>query len=115
MKIRRLPLGLSLTLLIGGSLGIGIARTTIEVFLCSELVTISVFYIFFTIIIPATRPSSVDTEAIFLGGLARSPYLSGSELFSVGIPVISEDIDDSWENYFDRNRLEPNEEPKEEA
>ena len=107
MRTRRFPLGFALTLLTGGSVGIAVARTPVEVFLCAELVTISAFYIFFTIIIPALRPTTVDTEGIFLGGVAKSPYVSPSELFAPGIPLISEDLDKTWELYYDRNKLRP--------
>lgn len=107
MRTRRLPLGFSLTLLTGGSVGIVVARTMIETFLCAELVTISAFYVFFAVIIPALRPSKVDPEKIFLGGVAKSPYISGTELFSPGIPLISEDLDGAWELYYDRNKITP--------
>jgi hypothetical protein len=105
MRARRLPLGISIALLIGSSLGIVFAETTIEVFLCSELATISAFYIFFAVIIPALYRTGMDTEKIFLGGAAKSPYLSGPELFSPGIPLISEEIDDAWDLYYDKTEL----------
>jgi hypothetical protein len=47
----------------------------------------------------------MDTEKIFLGGLAKSPYLSGPELFSPGIPLISEEIDEAWDLYYDQTKL----------
>ena len=105
MKVRRLPLGLSIALLSIGSIGIAATRTPIEVFLCAELVTVSAFYIFFTVIIPSIRPTNVNPERVFLGGAAKSPYLSANELYSVGIPLISEDLDDAWEQYFDSSKV----------
>lgn len=107
MKLRRLPFGFSLVLLTLGSMGVTIARTTIEIFLCAELVTISAFYIFFTVIIPAIKPMRIDPEQIFIGGVAKSPYVSASELLSPGIPLISEKIDDAWEFYFDKKKIKP--------
>ncbi|MGQ9542614.1 MAG: hypothetical protein ACUVTM_00790 [Candidatus Bathyarchaeia archaeon] len=104
MKNRRLPLTFSLLLLTAGSMGIAVAQTPIEIFLCAELVTISTFYIFFTVIIPALHPKA-DLNAIFIGGAAKSPYISSTELFSPGIPVIKEELDDSWDLYFDKKSL----------
>jgi len=113
MKNRRLPLSFSLLLLTAGSIGIAVAQTSIEIFLCAELVTISTFYIFFTVIIPALHPVRVDPSRIFIGGVARPPYISATELFSPGIPLISEELDDSWELYFDKKRLKPRSEEAE--
>jgi hypothetical protein len=105
MTSRRLPLGFAITLLTGGSIGIAVAKNPVEVFLCAELVTIPTFYVFFTVIIPALRTITVDTERIFLGGVAKSPYLSPSELFTPGIPLISMKLDKTWELYYDRDKL----------
>jgi hypothetical protein len=105
MRVRRLSLGLSLVLLTLGSIGIAITRNPIEMFLCAELVTVSTFYIFFTVIIPATRPVKINPEMIFLGGVARSPYISPTELYAPGIPFIKETFDDAWDLYFDRSKV----------
>ncbi|MEM3382331.1 MAG: hypothetical protein QXI59_05795 [Candidatus Bathyarchaeia archaeon] len=105
MRVRRLSLGLSIVLLTLGSIGMAIAHNPIEMFLCAELVTISTFYIFFTVIIPATRPLKVNPETIFLGGVARTPYISATELYAPGIPFIKETFDDAWDLYFDRRKV----------
>jgi hypothetical protein len=107
MRARRLPLAFSLALLTIGSIGITVTRTPIEVFLCAELVTISTFYIFFTVLIPSIRTEIVNPEKIFLGGVAKPPYIAASELLSPGIPLISEELDDAWELYFDRTKVKP--------
>ncbi|MBS7629820.1 hypothetical protein KEJ23_07670, partial [Candidatus Bathyarchaeota archaeon] len=69
----------------------------VEIFLCAELVTISAFYIFFTITLPALHPAKTNPAGIFIGGIARSPYISASELYSPGMPVIYEQFDASSE------------------
>ncbi|MEM2942966.1 MAG: hypothetical protein QXT81_06050 [Candidatus Bathyarchaeia archaeon] len=107
MTSRRLPLGFAVALLAGGSIGISVAKNPVEVFLCAELVTIPTFYIFFTVIAPALRPVTVDTEGLFLGGVAKPPYLSPSELLTPGIPLISMELDKTWELYYDREKLRP--------
>ncbi|WP_455369085.1 hypothetical protein [[Eubacterium] cellulosolvens] len=108
MSQKNFPLGFSVILLCIGSICIIIARTPIEVFLCAELVTISAFYIFFTIIIPALHPMKIDPEKIFIGGVAKPPYISSSELLSPDIPLISEEYNDSWEHYYDKNKIRKN-------
>ena len=108
MSQKNFPLGFSVILLCIGSIGIIIARTAIEVFLCAELVTISTFYIFFTIIIPALHPMKIDPEKIFIGGVAKPPYISSSELLTPDIPLISEEYNDSWEHYYDKNKIRKN-------
>jgi NADH:ubiquinone oxidoreductase subunit K len=80
-------------LLILGSIGISAVRNPVEIFLCAELVTISAFYILFTVTVSALYPSKADPAGIFIGGVARSPYISANELYSPGIPLIYEEFD----------------------
>ena len=108
MSQKNFPLGFSIILLCIGSIGIIIARTAIEVFFCAELVTISAFYIFFTIVIPALHPLKIDPEKIFIGGVAKPPYISSSELKSPDIPLISEEYNETWEHYYDKTKIKKN-------
>ena len=86
--MRKLPSVFAAFLLAAGSFGILVTRSIVEVFLCAELISIALFYIFFTAIIPVVFPQRKDAEAIFIGGAGKPPYVSSSELFSPHLTFI---------------------------
>lgn len=105
--MRRIPFAFAILILTAGSFGIFLARNIIEIFLCAELVSIAFFYIFSTVIIPATFPRKANAEAIFLGGAAKPPYLSSEEVLSPQLPLILGKIDRNWELYFNAEKFKP--------
>jgi hypothetical protein len=87
-EMRKFPSVFAAFVLTAGSLGILITRNLVEVFLCAELITIALFYIFFTATIPVTFAQKQDPEAIFIGGAGKPPYISADELYSPRLSVI---------------------------
>jgi len=105
--MRRFPLAFATFILTLGSFGIALAKSVIEVFLCAELVSIAFFYVFYIATIPAIFPRKTNSEAIFLGGAAKPPYVSSDEILSPQLPFILGKIDRSWELYYNAEKFKP--------
>jgi hypothetical protein len=86
--VRRFPFAFAVFVLTAGSFGILLTRNLVETFLCAELISISLFYIFFTATIPIIFPQKKNPEAIFIGGAGKPPYISANELFSPQLSLI---------------------------
>jgi hypothetical protein len=91
--MRKFPSVLSAFVLAAGSLGILVTRNIIEVFLCAELISIALFYVFFTSAIPIAFPQRKDPEAIFIGGAGKPPYVSADELLAPRLALLPGDAD----------------------
>lgn len=74
-------------------LGSMVSRTLVEFFLMAEIISITSFYIFFSIIIPGFYPrlKTRDAADIFLGGVAKPPYIENYELYAPRVTLIAEE------------------------
>lgn len=72
----------AITVLTVGCVGAIISRTQVEFFLGVELISVAYLYVFFSVIIPAVFPKKVKAEAVFIGGVARAPYIRSDELYA---------------------------------
>ena len=91
--MRRFPFVFAVFTLAIASFGMLLTSNLVEVFLFAELISIALFYIFFTVAIPATFPRKKDPGAIFIGGAGKPPYISSSELFTPQLSLISSRIE----------------------
>lgn len=96
--MRKFPSVFAAFVLTAGSLGILLARNLVEMFLCAELISIALFYIFFTATISVAFPQKRDPEAIFIGGAGKPPYISASELYSPQLSLILGQTDQNDES-----------------
>jgi len=85
---RRFPFVFAVFTLAIASFAILLTRNLVEVFLFAELISVALFYIFFTVAIPATFPRKKDPEAIFIGGAGKPPYVSSRELLTPQLSLI---------------------------
>ncbi|MHA1754403.1 MAG: hypothetical protein ACTSYR_02680 [Candidatus Odinarchaeia archaeon] len=90
-RIKRKTTGVALIFLSLGIIGSMFSRNLVEFFLMAELISITGFYVFFAIIVPGLYPKKRNTEEIFLGGVAKPPYIHEYELFVPKSSLISEE------------------------
>ncbi|MEM2109510.1 MAG: hypothetical protein QW327_03380 [Candidatus Odinarchaeota archaeon] len=90
-RLKRRTIAVALVFLSLGILGSFFSRTLVEFFLMAELVVITAFYVFFSIIVPGLYPKKRNNEEIFLGGVARPPYIHEYELYVPKSALISEE------------------------
>ncbi|MHA1408954.1 MAG: hypothetical protein ACTSQY_01310, partial [Candidatus Odinarchaeia archaeon] len=60
-------------------------------FFMAELISITGFVVFMAIIIPGLYPKKRNTEEIFLGGVAKPPYIHEYELYVPKSVLVSEE------------------------
>lgn len=85
------PLAVAMILISLGGLGFIFARNLVEFFLLAELVAVSAFYIFFSVLIPSLFPETVKAEDIFTGGAAKPPYIHDDEVLRPVFPFLEEE------------------------
>lgn len=90
-RLRRKTVGVALVFLSLGILGSLFSRNLVEAFLMTEVIVITGFYVFFSIIVPGLYPKKRNNEDIFLGGAARPPYIHEYELYVPKSALISEE------------------------
>ncbi|MHA1237775.1 MAG: hypothetical protein ACTSSJ_00775 [Candidatus Odinarchaeia archaeon] len=90
-RTKRRSMAVAFIFLSLGILGSMFARTLVEFFLMAEVISITSFYIFFSIIIPGLYPKKRTTEDIFTGGVAKPPYLHEYELYVPRVTLIAEE------------------------
>lgn len=88
--MRRLSLAFSILVLMMSTVGIIFSRNLVEFFLCAEIISVTSFFIFSTVIIPAIFPPKVKAESVFIGGAAKPPYIHDFELCRPNLPLLAE-------------------------
>ncbi len=70
--------------------GLLFARDIVEFFLLAELVSLSVFFILFSMIVPTLFPEKPTAGNVFTGGTAKPPYLRDQEVYIPPYPYFKQ-------------------------
>ncbi len=70
--------------------GLLFARDVVEFFLLAELISLAVFFILFSMIVPTLFPEKATAENVFTGGTAKPPYLLDQEVYIPPYPYFKQ-------------------------
>ncbi|HID91032.1 TPA: hypothetical protein EYP44_03625 [Candidatus Bathyarchaeota archaeon] len=91
LPYKKIPLACALVVACVSSLCAFFVTDIVSLFLLIELASAASFYLLLVTAIPAIFPSEVKPGAVFIGGVAKPPYISKEELFRPATPLTLEE------------------------